>query len=396
MDITSKALIQEVGDSLGLSSDIVKQLTEPQREVVVRLPLKRDSGEVELITAYRVQHNNWRGPYKGGLRLHHEVDLEEVRDLATWMSIKTAVVNIPLGGAKGGIAFDAKSLSAAERERLFRSFTQAMRGVIGPEIDIPAPDVNTGPQEMAWIADEFGSPAVVTGKPLEAGGSEGRGTATATGGFYVLEALQKMLNLPKGASVAIQGFGNAGRIFAELAEATGMRVIAVSDSRGAIQNKDGLNVASVCEHKDSTRQVSGLEGAQEISSEELLALDVDLLVLAALGGVVTSENQAAVQAKVILELANGPIEPAADAVLYDRGIIVIPDVLANAGGVTVSYYEWEQNMKNEKWTLDEVDARLRKVMTEAAESISTRRSERRVSLRRAAYEVAIERIAKAA
>lgn len=395
MKKTSKDLIREIGADLLVPENVITELVESKREVTVHIPLKLDSGEVRMVTGYRVQHNNWRGPYKGGLRLHHEVDLDEVRDLATWMTIKTAVVDIPFGGAKGGITHDARSLSEAERERLIRQFTVAMSGVIGPEIDIPAPDVNTGPREMSWMADEFGSLAVVTGKPVADGGSLGRDTATATGGFYVLEGLQEKLNLPTDARVAIQGFGNAGRIFAQLAEDAGMKVVAVSDSRGAVFADDGIDVNELGKHKDEFGEVSSFPGGQAIDANDLIGLDVDLLVLAALGGVVTEENQLEIKAGVILELANGPILPEADALLHERGVAVVPDVLANAGGVTVSYFEWVQNMQNEKWSLEEVDEKLRMKMRLATENVSVRAVDRGVSLRKASYELAIERLAEA-
>ncbi|MBT6254056.1 Glu/Leu/Phe/Val dehydrogenase, partial [Candidatus Uhrbacteria bacterium] len=359
--------IRRAADVTDVKADVISILSHPMREVRVSIPLKRDDGSLEMIEGFRVQHNNWRGPFKGGIRYHQDVDIHEVKALATWMTFKTAIAGIPMGGGKGGVTFNPKEYSQAEIERVTRAWVRAMDGVIGPTVDVPAPDVNTRPQEMVWIADEFGNPAVTTGKPIEAGGSEGRGEATAQGGYYVLDELFEDLSLePEMKTVAIQGFGNAGRTFARIATRHEWKVIAVSDSRGAVYNPEGLDVEALERHKDETRSVVGFEGAQEMTNEAILELECGLLAPAALENVITQENAPRIQAKVVLELANGPTTPEADDILFEKGIHVVPDVLANAGGVTVSYFEWEQNMKDEKWTAPDVDAKLKTAMADAA------------------------------
>ena len=359
--------IRRAADVTDVKADVISILSHPMREVRVSIPLKRDDGSLEMIEGFRVQHNNWRGPFKGGIRYHQDVDIHEVKALATWMTFKTAIAGIPMGGGKGGVTFNPKEYSQAEIERVTRAWVRAMDGVIGPTVDVPAPDVNTRPQEMVWIADEFGNPAVTTGKPIEAGGSEGRGEATAQGGYYVLDELFEDLSLePEMKTVAIQGFGNAGRTFARIATRHEWKVIAVSDSRGAVYNPEGLDVEALERHKDETRSVVGFEGAQEMTNEAILELECGLLAPAVLENVITQENAPRIQAKVVLELANGPTTPEADDILFEKGIHVVPDVLANAGGVTVSYFEWEQNMKDEKWTAPDVDAKLKTAMADAA------------------------------
>jgi glutamate dehydrogenase/leucine dehydrogenase len=381
-----------VGD---VSEDLLTLTSAPKREVRVAIPVRMDNGDLKIFEGYRVQHNDWRGPYKGGIRYHQDVDLDEVKALATWMTFKTAVAGIPMGGGKGGITVNPKDLSEGEKERLTRGWVRAMKGVIGEEIDVPAPDVNTRPVEMAWIADEHGHPGVVTGKPIEAGGSEGRGTATAQGGWYVLQTIAEQLGVKPGARIAVQGFGNAGRTFAKIASEAGMKVVAVSDSRGAIYAADGLDIAAVEAHKDATRAVSGFEGAQDMTNEEILAIDCDILVPAALENVLTEKNAADVKATVLVELANGPTTPAADDILFNAGVTVIPDILANAGGVTVSYFEWEQNMKDEKWTAEQVDEKLTKAMTDAANAVWERKEKYGTDMRRAAFLLALERLGEA-
>ncbi|MDA0208135.1 MAG: Glu/Leu/Phe/Val dehydrogenase [bacterium] len=387
--------ISRAAEIAGIQEETVELLRHPMREVKVNLPLIRDDESLLMIEGYRVQHNDWRGPFKGGIRYHQAVDLDEVRALATWMSVKTAVAGIPMGGGKGGVTVNPKELSEAEIERLTRSWTKAMRGVIGPEIDVPAPDVNTSPREMAWIADEFGHPAVVTGKPIEAGGSEGRSTATAMGGYYVLNALTETLLDAPIKTVVIQGFGNAGRMFAEICAKNGLKVLAVSDSRGAIMQADGLDIAAVGIHKDATGLVQDFECAENISNQQLLALECDLLVPAALENVLTVENARDVKAKMILELANGPTTPEADDIFFDRGIHVVPDVLANSGGVTVSYFEWDQNMKEERWSAKDVDEKLQDLMQKAADAVYERSEKYGVDLRKAAFVLALERLHEA-
>ncbi len=388
--------IRRAADVADVQSDVLSILSQPMREVRVSIPLKRDDGSLEMIEGFRVQHNNWRGPYKGGIRYHQDVDIHEVKALATWMTFKTAVAGIPMGGGKGGVTFNPKEYSQEEIERVTRAWVRAMAGVIGPEIDVPAPDVNTRPQEMAWIADEFGHPAVVTGKPIEAGGSEGRGTATAQGGYYVLEELFEDLSLePEMKTVAIQGFGNAGRTFARIAARHEWKVIAVSDSRGGVYNPEGLDVEALEKHKDETRSVAGFEGSQEVSNEAILELECGLLVPAALENVITQENAPRIQAKVILELANGPTTPEADDILFEKGIHVVPDILANSGGVTVSYFEWDQNMKDERWSAQDVDQKLKEAMNDAARQTWDRAQKYKTDLRRGAFALALERLSEA-
>ena len=373
--------------------EILELLSHPKREVHVSIPITMDDGSLRIFEGYRVQHNDWRGPYKGGIRYHQDVDISEVKALATWMTFKTATVGIPMGGGKGGITVNPKELSEGEKERLTRGWVKAMGSVIGPEIDVPAPDVNTRPIEMKWIADEFGHPAVVTGKPIENGGSAGRGTATAQGGYYAFQALKGQLYMdPETSTVAVQGFGNAGRTFARICQRHEIKVVAVSDSRGGIYNEAGLDIAAVEAHKDATGAVKDFDGAKNISNEELLEITCGLLVPAALENVITEENAARINAKVILELANGPTTPEADDILFEKGIQVIPDILANAGGVTVSYFEWDQNMKGETWTEEEVDTKLKKIMEESALAVWERKMKYDTDMRRAAFILALERL----
>lgn len=375
------------------SPELLDLVSKPMREVHVSIPVRMDNGKLTMFEGFRVQHNNWRGPFKGGIRYHQNVDISEVKALATWMTMKTAVAGIPMGGGKGGVTVNPKDLSEGELERLTRGWVKAMQGVIGPEIDVPAPDVNTTPQEMAWIADEFGHPAVVTGKPISAGGSEGRGTATATGGYYVFSELREKLMIdPEMGTVVIQGFGNAGQIFAEICHRHELKVIAVSDSKGGVFNPEGLDIPKLVEHKKATRKVGGFAGSEEITNEALLELECGVLVPAALENVITEENAPRIKAKVVLELANGPTTPAADDILFAKGIQVIPDILANSGGVTVSYFEWEQNMKNERWTEEQVDDKLKKIMTEQAREVWSRKEKCKTDMRRGAFILALEKL----
>jgi len=379
-----------------INQEVLDELSVPMREVRVAIPFVRDNGELQILEGFRVQHNNWRGPFKGGIRYHQNVDIFEVKALATWMTFKCAVAGIPMGGSKGGVTFNPKEYSEAELEKITRGWTRAMKSLIGPEIDVPAPDVNTTPQEMAWIADEFGSPAVVTGKPIANGGSEGRGTATATGGFYVLEALVEKLGLgSEDKKVIVQGFGNAGRIMTEILFAKGWKVIATSDSKGAIFNPEGLDISALGAHKDATRSVQDFSGAQNLTNEEMLELECDVLIPAALENQITEANASNIKAKAIMELANGPTTPEADDILFGRGINVIPDILANSGGVTVSYFEWDQNMKGEHWSETKVDDRLKTTMREAASAVWERKEKYSTDLRRGAFTLALERLSDA-
>ena len=378
--------------------DFLKQMRHPNRQVRVSIPVKMDDGRLEVFEGYRVQANNARGPYKGGIRFHQDTDIEEVKALAFWMALKTAVVNIPMGGGKGGVTVNSKELSQAEIERLSRGWMRAMADVVGPQKDVPAPDVNTNPQIMTWMADEFAkitgdtTGAVITGKPIENGGSEGRGTATAQGGFYVFEALREQLGLPEQCRVVIQGFGNAGQFAAKLWSEAGHKVIAVSDSRAAVRNEEGLDVAALIEHKAATRSVGEFAGGETFGADELLYQSCDLLIPAALENQIHETNANKIEAKAVLELANGPTTPEADDLLFERSIPVIPDILANAGGVTVSTFEWEQNLKGEKWTEQDVFTKLEEIMKRESTTIASRATELSTDLRRAAFIVALERL----
>lgn len=371
----------------------------PQRQIEVSIPVRMDNGEIKVFKGYRVQHDNHRGPFKGGIRFHQDADINEVKALAFWMAIKCAVVDIPLGGAKGGVQVDPKQLSEGEKERLSRGWIRAMSHVIGPKEDIPAPDVNTTPQIMAWMADEYSKlagkyqPAVITGKPLEVGGSEGRGTATAQGAFYCLElVVQDKFMKPLETKVIVQGFGNAGYNFAQLAKDHGYKIVGVSDSKGAIYNEKGLDPEEVLAHKKETGSVKGFKGAKDITNEELLVQPCDILAPAALENVITAENADQIQAKAIIELANGPTTPEADEILSKKDILVIPDVLANAGGVTVSYFEWVQNNQGYYWTEEEVLAKLKPIIVESYKAVSEKKEEIGKNMRTAAFVLAVQRI----
>ncbi len=379
--------------------EFIDVLRIPQRQVQISIPVRMDSGEIRIFEGYRVQYDNHRGPYKGGIRFHAETDLDEVKALAFWMTIKCGVVDIPYGGGKGGVTVDPKQLSEAELERLTRGWTHAMRHVIGPKTDIPAPDVNTNAQVMAWIADEYGrtdggfAPAVVTGKPLQIGGSRGRESATAQGAFYCLEDLVEHLSFEPGKTrIAIQGFGNAGAHFAHLAHQAGFIVIAVSDSRGAVYSDSGLDPMAVMRHKKETGSVVGAPGTTAIKSEELFALDCEVLAPAALENAITAENADQIKAKAILELANGPTTPEAEAILLEKGVLIVPDVLANAGGVTVSYFEWVQNNQGYYWSEEEVLEKLKSIMKRSFRNVWEKKSDLHVDMRTAAFVLAIERI----
>ena len=384
------------------AKEAIDVLRFPQRQVEARIPLRMDDGSLRLLHAYRVQYDNHRGPFKGGIRYHQDTDIDEVKALGFWMVMKTAVVGIPFGGAKGGVTVNPKELSNAELERLSRGWAKAFHPVIGPQQDIPAPDVNTTPQIMDWIADEYGSiagtpqPGVITGKSISAGGSLGRDTATAKGAFFCLEELSQKLGLvPVDTRVVVQGFGNAGAHFAELCFDAGYKVIAVSDSRGGIYAEDGLDPRAVASHKKANGSVQGFASATNISNAELLALPCEILAPAALENAITAENVATVQAKAVIEIANGPTTPEADDAFEKRGVIVVPDILANAGGVTVSYFEWVQNNQGERWTKEEVFEKLEPIMREAFTSVWKKKDEIKTRLRTAAFVLAVQRVADA-
>ena len=389
-------------DLLDLDAGMRQILRFPQRELTVNFPVKMDDGHVEVLTGFRIQHNITRGPAKGGIRYHPQVDIDEVRALAMWMTWKCATVNIPYGGAKGGVIVDPKRLSLSELERLTRRYTSEISVIIGPGKDVPAPDVGTTPQVMAWIMDTFSMhsgytvPAVVTGKPINIGGSHGRNEATARGLVYTLREAAKNLSLDiTGAKVAIQGFGNAGAISARLLAELGASVVAVSDSQGGIYNPRGLPISDVMAHKARTGSVSGFSDAERVTNDELLELPCDILVPAALENQITARNAGRIKARIIGEGANGPTTPDADNILFDRGVFIIPDILANAGGVTVSYFEWVQGLQEFFWSEREVNAQLERVMVGAFENVLRTAQARRVHMRTAAYLIAVDRVAQA-
>jgi glutamate dehydrogenase (NAD(P)+) len=386
---------------LELSEDIRVALKTPFREVMVELPLRCDDGSLRTFSGFRVQHDMSRGPLKGGLRYHPEVDLDEVRALAALMTWKTAVVDLPYGGAKGGINCDPTTLSQLDLERLTRRFVSRIERFIGPHEDIPAPDVNTNAQVMAWIVDEYSkfhgySPAVVTGKPVELGGSLGRESATGRGVLFAARLAAERAGVElEGATVAVQGFGNVGSWAARFFAEAGSRVVAVSDVKGGIHDASGFDLVRLREHLAESGSVTGFPGADAITNEELLELDVDILVPAALGGVIHARNAADVRARMIVEGANHPLTPEADEILLDSGSLVIPDIFANAGGVTVSYFEWVQNLQQFRWTAERVDEELAIVMQTAWKAISALADEHSTDLRTAAFMLAIRRVAAA-
>ena len=394
--------LDEAAEILKLEPGIHALLREPLRELHVILPVKMDDGSVKVFKGFRVQYNDARGPTKGGIRFHPAETIDTVRALAAWMTWKTAVVDIPLGGGKGGIICNPKEMSPAELERLSRAYIRQVGRILGEEIDVPAPDVYTNPQIMAWMMDEYSFirgynvPGVITGKPIPLGGSAGRGDATARGGMFCTREAGKVLDIElKGATTAIQGYGNAGQ-FAHLLgeELLGLKVVAVSDSRGGILNPDGLEAKAVVEHKKNTGAVKGFPGAKEITNEELLELDVTVLVPAALENQIGDWNAANIKAKIVAELANGPTTPEADEILYKNGVYVIPDFLCNAGGVTVSYFEQVQNAYDYYWDEKAVHERLDQKMTAAFHAVHEMAQRHKVHNRLAAYLVAVNRVAE--
>ena len=424
--------IDIVSKKLNLKKGIHELLRWPQRELTVNFPVRMDNGDIKIFAGYRVQHNNSRGPCKGGIRYHPNVTLDEVRALATWMTWKCAVVNIPYGGAKGGVICNPKEMSQAELERLTRRYTSEISIIIGPEKDIPAPDVYTNAQTMAWIMDTYSMnkgysvPGVITGKPLAIGGSLGRREATARGCMFTIrEALKKMdykVIPPEkwkkecsedgdgfscdgdegngyridNATISIQGFGNAGAIAAELLYGKGAKVIAVSDSKAGIINKDGLDVNELINYKNQTGSVKGFENANEnCGSQDVLEVDCDVLVPAALENQITEKNVDNIKAKIVAEAANGPTTPAADKILFEKDIFMIPDILANAGGVTVSYFEWVQGLQQFFWSERDVNVKLRNIMINAFEDVYNMREKHQIDMRTSAYMLAVQRVADA-
>jgi len=385
---------------LKLDPQIHDILRQPKRTLIVSVPIKMDDGSIRVFTGYRVQYNNARGPYKGGIRYHPDVTLDEVKALAAWMTWKCAVVDIPLGGAKGGIPCNPKQMSKGELERLTRRYTTMIHELIGPYQDIPAPDVYTDAQTMAWIMDTYSQligykvPGVVTGKPLNIGGSLGREKATAHGVVVCSREATKVLNMKiKGATVAVQGYGNAGFNSALLLDQIGAKVIAASDSKGGVLNKKGIDPVALLKHKEKTGSVVGFAGCEQITNEELLELECDILVPAALENQITKDNANNIKAKIIAEAANGPTTPEADEILDKNGVFLIPDILANAGGVLVSYFEWVQNLTREYWTDDEVDEKFEKKMFKAFHDVHEKSKEYEVSMRKAALSIGVGRVA---
>jgi len=394
--------LDDAAEILGLPQGLHAVLREVRREFTVRFPVKMDDGSVRIFEGYRVQHNTTRGPAKGGIRYHPDVSLDEIKALAMWMTWKCAVVNIPYGGAKGGVIVDPAQLSHRELERLTRRFASEISVLVGPDSDIPAPDVNTDAEIMAWIMDtvsmEAGHsiPAVVTGKPLEIGGSEGRPSATGRGVTMVaLEACRRLDLDPRTSSVAIQGFGNVGSVTARLMHHEGFRVCAVSDVRGGIYDPDALDIAAVVEHRAETGQLQGYPGARPVTNAQLLELPVDVLVPAAMESQIVAGNAPRVRARLVVEAANGPTSPDADRILERRGVIVVPDILANAGGVTVSYFEWVQDIQSFFWEENEINSKLERVMRKAFDQVVEQAAGHGVSWRLGAYLVAVKRVADA-
>jgi glutamate dehydrogenase/leucine dehydrogenase len=389
-------------EHLGLDEGMRKVLTRPKRALVVSIPVRMDDGRVEVFEGYRVQHNIARGPAKGGVRYHMDVTLDEVKALASWMTWKCAVVNIPFGGGKGGVVCDPSKMSTAEIERMSRRFFSEIIQIVGPEQDIPAPDVNTNPQVMAWFMDTYSMMkghtvlGVVTGKPLSNGGSQGRNEATARGVlFTVIEAMAKRGQTLKGSTVVIQGFGNVGGNSAKLFHEAGCKVTAVSDVHGAIQNLDGIDIPALFEYVAKERKVTGFPGAKAIDPASLLELECDVLIPAALENQITLANASKIRAKIIAEAANGPTTPEADVVLQERGILNIPDILCNAGGVTVSYFEWVQGLYSFFWDEAMVNSQLEKVMVRAFGDVWDTAQKYKVDMRTGAYILAVGRVAEA-
>ncbi len=389
--------------TLGLDSGTGELLRNPQREIHVSIPVKMDNGTTKVFQGFRVQYNTARGPAKGGIRWHPEETIDTVRALAAWMTWKTSVVDIPLGGGKGGVVCDPKTLSDGEKERLARGYIRMIGREIGITKDVPAPDVYTTPQIMAWMMDEYEAmlgeahPGVITGKPLSLGGSQGRGDATARGGIYVTREAAKAYGIKlDGQSMVVQGFGNAGQFAATLGEELlGLKLVAACDSKGGVYNKDGLHIRNLIEHKNKTGSLAGFAGAKEISNDEVLETECTVLFPSALENSINETNAEKIRCKISCELANGPTTPAGDAILDKRGIIVLPDYLANAGGVTVSYFEQCQNAQNYYWDIEDVHKRLDRKMTDAFTAVYEMSMSKKTNLRDAAYLVSIARVAQA-
>ncbi|GDX62237.1 glutamate dehydrogenase [Candidatus Levyibacteriota bacterium] len=408
--LQAQSQMMKISSLLNIPKLLISRLTEPDRLISVSLPLQKDDGSVEILRGFRSQHNNILGPYKGGLRYHPSVSEDEVKALSLWMTMKCALINVPFGGGKGGITINPKSLSEKELERLTKLFTNRLSLVIGPRIDIPAPDVNTNSETMKWIVEEYSSiigsitPAVVTGKPIESGGSLGRSEATGLGGAYaLLEILREKGINPKKCTAAVQGFGNVGYHVAQFLHEEGVRIVAVSDSKEGIFAKEGLSpeITLNCKKEKGClsecyciESICNSTNGIKITNDELLELSVDILIPSALENVITSENAHKINAKIILEMANGPVTSDADVILQEKNVIIIPDILANSGGVFVSYLEWYQNIEIIRYTKDEVFDRLKKQMQQVVKEVITAKEENSITLRDASYVVAIKRIEK--
>ncbi|HVO39782.1 MAG TPA: Glu/Leu/Phe/Val dehydrogenase [Spirochaetia bacterium] len=395
--------LDTAAQTLGLEPAMHELLRWPQRELHVTFPVRMDDGSTKVFHGFRVQYNGARGPTKGGIRWHPDETIDTVRALSAWMTWKTAVVDLPLGGGKGGIICNPKEMSAGEKERLARAYIRAIGRFLSETQDVPAPDVYTTPEIMGWMMDEYETiigqhtPGVITGKPLPIGGSAGRGDATARGGIYVTREAGKALGIDlKGKSMAVQGFGNAGQFAATLgSEILGMKLVAASDSKGGVYSEKGIDPKALVAHKQKTGSLDGFPGVEPISNEKLLELDATVLFPAALENAITDKNAARIKAKIVCELANGPTTPEADAVLYRNKVFVIPDFLANAGGVTVSYFEQVQNAYNYYWSLDLVYSRLDEKMTKAFHDVYAMHQRHKVNMREAAYLVSVNRVAEA-
>ena len=398
----ARSQLRQTASQIGMEDSMLNVLLECKKAVAVSVPTRMDDGSVRVFEGFRCTHNVARGPSKGGIRYHHEVTLEETKALAMWMTWKCALMGLPFGGAKGGVVVNPKELSVSELERMTRRYTTEIINFIGPEADIPAPDVGTSPREMAWIFDTYSMNkgysvlGVVTGKPLEVGGSVGRVEATARGAaFCVREALRKRDVSIEGRKVAVQGFGNVGSNLALILAGQGATIIALSDSHGGVHNADGIDVQAALAHKKDTGSLDGLTGTEAITNDELLLVDCDVLAPCALEQVITGENADQIKANIVCEGANGPVTPEADAILDDRGVLVLPDVLANAGGVVVSYFEWVQGLQEYFWKESEVNAKLNDIITRAFAETWRAHEERSLPMRQAAYVLAVGRVAEA-
>ena len=396
--------LEQAGKRLGVSQDVLNILKKPKRVLYVSFPVKMDDGSIQVFEGYRSQHSDAVGPTKGGIRFHPDVTMDEVKALSMWMSFKCGVVNVPYGGGKGGVVCDPRKYSKGEIQRISRGFMEAIADIVGPEKDIPAPDVYTNSQIMGWMMDTYSrmkgqvSPGVITGKPLSIGGSKGRNEATARGCAFAIEQAMKTLGKPmEGATVAVQGFGNAGRIIAGLLMEQGCKIVAIGDSTGSIYCKEGLNLKQVEQLKDddSATILDDSNGTPLENPEDLLELDVDILVPAALENVITTQNADRIQASIVAEAANGPTTPKEDEILFEKGVLLLPDILDNAGGVVVSYFEWVQNLMNYYWSEEEVNRKLREIIVHSYQEVYALADEHQTDLRTAAYMISIQRITEA-